>query len=83
MNHDVLRAFAVGFAAGVLGLGVVALRPAHRPALHVVRMTSPGTGPRFEPAETSLRAGDTVRFVNVRASQGGIPSCVRRITPVG
>jgi len=66
MNHDVLRAFAVGFAAGVLGLGVVALRPAHRPALHVVRMTSRGTGPRFEPAETSLRPGDTVRFVNVR-----------------
>lgn len=66
MRRSLLRPIAVGLAAGLLGVGVAAFRPAHRTALHVVRMTSRGTGPRFEPAETSLRAGDTVRFVNVR-----------------
>jgi len=66
MRRSLLRPFALAFAAGLLGLGVAGLRAAPRAALHVVQMTSRGAGPRFEPAETPLRAGDTIRFVNRR-----------------
>ena len=66
MRRNFPRPFALALAAGLLGLGVVALRPAPRAPLHVVQMTSRGAGPRFEPAEISLRAGDTIRFINFR-----------------
>jgi plastocyanin len=66
MKRNFMRPFAFACATGVLGLGVVALRPAPRVALHVVQMTSRGAGPRFEPAEISLHAGDTIRFINRR-----------------
>lgn len=66
MRGYLLRPLALAFAAGGLGLGVVAFRPAPRVPLHVVHMTSRGAGPRFEPAEIPVRAGDTIRFVNLR-----------------
>jgi plastocyanin len=57
-----------GSAAGsvLLLLAIGAFRPAPVRTLHEVQMTSRGQGPRFEPAQTSVRSGDTVRFVNVR-----------------
>jgi plastocyanin len=66
MTRNLLRPLALAFAAGLLGPGVVALRPAPRAPVHVVQMTSRGAGPRFVPAEIALRAGDTLRFLNVR-----------------
>ena len=66
MMRNLLRPFAFACVAGLLGPGVVALRSEPRAALHVVQMTTRGAGPRFEPAETSLRAGDTIRFINRR-----------------
>ena len=66
MKRNFLQPLGFACAAGLLGLGVVALRPAPRVGLHVVQMTSRGAGPRFEPAEISLRAGDTIRFINRR-----------------
>jgi plastocyanin len=51
------------------------------PALHVVHMTSRGAGPRFEPAHTSLRAGDTVRFINVRGGPHNVQFFLDSVAP--
>jgi plastocyanin len=82
MKWKLLRPIALGFGAGLLALGVVAPRPAPRPALHVVEMTSRGSGPRFEPAHTSLRAGDTVRFINVRGGPHNVQFFIDSIAVV-
>jgi plastocyanin len=67
MKRMSLRGPAILACGGVLFVAsAAALQRSPSRALHVVQMTSRGSGPRYEPALTSVRAGDTVRFINVR-----------------
>jgi plastocyanin len=49
--------------AGLAGYLLTALHPVPATAVHEVQMGS-RSGTRFEPATTTARAGDTVRFIN-------------------
>ncbi len=48
---------------GLAGYLLAAFHPVTVPVVHEVQMGSRG-GTRFEPATTTVRAGDTVRFIN-------------------
>ena len=49
--------------AGLAGYLLTAFQPAPAPVVHEVQMGA-RAGNRFEPASTTARAGDTVRFIN-------------------